>query len=232
MSPRPAPRSVRLALRRKLRESRSALRSAAWSCAAACCALLASACASEERALPRLGSAEVVADFDSYVIRRVGILPFADPDGGIEPKGVLQGAFYAELQRCTPYDLLLLDNRDLEEIQRAEPHRRGALRPDTLIALARRYRLDAVLFGTILQQQLFPPQMLSLRADLVSAETGQVLWSGRLHLDANRAEVRDGLRAYYGEGGGPTSGDPSWELALLAPARLARFAAWQVALLL
>lgn len=200
--------------------------------AALCAFAFASGCASSERAIPRLGSAEVVADFDSYAIRRVGILPFADPNGASEPNGLLQGAFFAELQRSTPYDLVLLGNQDLEEIRRAEPHRRGALRPDTLIALARRYRLDAVLFGTILQQQLFPPQMLSLRADLVSAETGQVLWSGRLHLDANRAEVRDGLRAYYGEGGGPTSGDPSWELALLAPARLARFAAWQVALLL
>jgi len=199
---------------------------------ALCASALASACASTERAIPRLGNAEVVADFDSYAIRRVGILPFADANGASEPQNVLQGAFYAELQRSTPYDLVLLNARDLEEIQRAEPHRRGALQPGTLIALAQRYRLDAVLFGTILQQQLFPPQMLSLRADLVSAETGQVLWSGRLHLDANRAEVRDGLRAYYGEGGGPTSGDPSWELALLAPARLARFAAWQVALLL
>ena len=93
-------------------------------------------------------------------------------------------------------------------------------------------RVDAILFGTVTQSRFYPPQILSLQIDLVAAETGVVIWSSAVHLDANDKRVLEGLEIYYGR---KTAGDesaPSWEVSLLSPERFARFGAFQIACLL
>ena len=80
--------------------------------------------------------------------------------------------------------------------------------------------------------QFFPPQKLSAQLDLVAAETGLVIWSSAVHLDANDPHVREGLEAYYGSLDDGWEGQQDWRIALLSPARFAQFAAYQVASLL
>jgi membrane dipeptidase len=95
------------------------------------------------------------------------------------------------------------------------------------------YSLDAVLFGTVTQSQFFPPQKLSVSVDMVAAETGLVIWSSTVHLDATEERVRDGLEAYFSNTRGvPEDAAQDWRLALLSPSRFAQFAAFQVASLL
>ena len=64
--------------------------------------------------------------------------------------------------------------------------------------------------------------------DMVSAETGLVIWASAVHLDATDDRVVDGLKVYYGN----ETQEDDWRLALLSPERFARFAAFQVACLL
>jgi hypothetical protein len=191
--------------------------------------LAAASCVFLPEEVPLLGSAQVASDFDSYDLRRVGVMPFQGEGVDLHRSRELQMAFYSEFSRTTPFELVLLTESDLEEVYGSEPHRRGRYHPRTIIETSRRYNLDAILFGAVVREQLFPPQELSSQVDMVAAETGLVIWSASVHLDAGDPRVREGLRIYYG------SADPSaesWHLALVSPTRFARFAAYQVASLL
>ena len=178
--------------------------------------------------LPKLAHAVVSPDFDTYPLRRVGLLPFTGPEVSVPRALELQKALHTELAQSTPYELVQLAERDLYELEQSDPHRQGVYKPRTIIDLAQAYHLDGILFGTITQERFFPPLLLSLAVDLVSAETGLVLWSGSVHLDASDARVQDGLRIYAGNPADPEA----WRVALISPERFARFAAFQIACLL
>jgi hypothetical protein len=187
-----------------------------------------SACFTARPSMPRLANAVVSNDFESYTLRRVGILPFTgrgiDAAQGVD----LQQALHSELSQSTPFELVLLDANDTMELTASDPYRRGWYEPRTIIGLSRRFDLDAILFGTVPQERFYPPQLLSLQVDLVSAETGLVVWSASVDLDATDPRVVDGLKLFYGAEGD----EQSWRVALLSPERFARFAAFQLACLL
>jgi len=184
--------------------------------------------------MPALAVAQVSGDFGTYEVRRVGIMPFV----GEVPEATaraLQLGLFSEMQLSSTFELVVLDPSDLEEVEVSEPFRRGWYRPRTIIDLSKRYKLDAILFGQVTQQRFFPPQLLSLQVEMVAAETGLVIWSSSVHLDATDQRVLDGLQIYYGNGGARRrdgSEVDDWRLALLSPERFARFAAYQIASLL
>ena len=189
---------------------------------------LASCLVASPPRMPSLANATVSSDFESYRIHRVGLLPFSGEDITPERSVDLQAAFHSELSQSTPFEVVMLGGADLEALEESEPYRRGWYRPKTIIGLSKRYSLDAILFGTVTQERFYPPQILALQVDLVSAETGLVIWSAAVHIDANDPRVLDGLQLYYGA----EEGEDAWRLSLLSPERLGRFAAFQVACLL
>ena len=178
--------------------------------------------------MPSLANAIVSSDFESYSLRRIGLLPFSGRELDAEQALELQHALHSELAQSTPYEIVLLDANDLAELEASDAHRRGWYKPRTIIGLSQRYSLDGILFGTVTQERFFPPQLLSLQTDLVSAETGLVIWSGSVNLDASDQRVLDGLKVYYGN----EQDEEDWRVALLSPERFARFAAFQIASLL
>ena len=179
--------------------------------------------------MPRLASAVVSSDFDSYALRRIGLPPFSARDSATTRGLDLPRALHSELSQSTPFEIVRLDGADLAELDASDPYRRGWYKPKTIIGLAERYNLDGILFGTVTQERFYPPQLLSLQVDLVSAETGLVIWSGSVNLDASDGRVQTGLKVYYA---GAEEDDQSWRVALLSPERFARFAAFQIACLL
>ena len=186
---------------------------------------LISGCLAPRMSMPQLATTHVTSDFGSYRIQRVGLLPFAG-DAVTHGQGKdLQAAFLSEVSRAASFELVLLDESDLEEIEASEPYRRGWYSPRTIIGLSQRYSLDAVFFGTVTQLRYYPPQVFSLQVDMVSAETGMVIWTSAVHLDANDPRVLDGLRIYYEAEGD----EEAWQLALVSPERFARFAAYMIA---
>lgn len=180
------------------------------------------------RSMPTLANAVVSSDFESYALRRIGLLPFSGRGLSAQQGADLQRALHVELAQSTPFELVPLDAHDLAELEASDPHRRGWYRPRTIIGLAQRYSLDAILFGVVTQERFFPPQLLALQVDLVASETGLVIWSGTVNLDASDPRVVDGLQLYYGN----EDDQETWRVALLSPERFARFAAFQIACLL
>jgi hypothetical protein len=182
--------------------------------------------------MPELAHARVAQDFHTYTIRRVGLMPFRGEDISPDRARSLQQGFLAELTASTPFEVLMLDERDIEEVEISEPYRRGWYKPRTIIKVSKRYQLDALLFGTVTAERFYPPLSLGLQVDMVSAETGLVIWSSSIHIDAKDPVVVDGLRLFYGDRGPHREEDEDWRLSLLSPERFGRFAAYQVACLL
>lgn len=191
--------------------------------------LIAFSCAAPMRA-STLASARLAPDFESYTLRRVGLLPLTGAEMDPEREPEMQAAFFAEVSRMTNFEVVALTPEDLEEVPRSEPYRRGGYQPRTVIALARRFRVDALLIGTVTDYEVFPPLKLGVQLDLVASETGLAIWSASVVLDAGRQDVRDALEEWsrrdLGEEG------ETWREGLVSPRKFARFAAHEIARLL
>lgn len=196
--------------------------------AALCGVMLSSGCMFNQPTDLNLASAHVTSDFETYSLRRVGLVPLSGLDLDADQEQVMRSAIFTEFSRGTPYEIVPLDLQDLEEVPGSDPYRRGRYDPRTVIALARRYQLDGVFVTTITDHQFFDPQRLSMQVDLVATETGIAIWSGSIHLDAASPEVRKSLRAYCKR----VDESESWEVNLLSPRSFAHFAAHQLARML
>ncbi len=194
-------------------------------------ALAASGCQTS-MTVPMMGSAKITSDFDSYALQRVGILPFTelnkDPMAGHEI-GALETSFHSEFATATPYHLVPLRSQDLAEVLAPDPFREGWYAPATLRTLRDRFRLDAVLVGTITSRRVVTPQVLGVQLDLVSCETGQTIWSSDLQLDASNEETRAAIDTWAKGTLGEAHGA---RMTLLSPKKFASFAAFQMARLL
>lgn len=193
-------------------------------------ALATSGCALfETKATPLLATGRITSDFQSYSLRRVGLLPFATTPDDNTGDEALEDAFHAELVVATGYEVIPLRADDLLESRGLEPHRRGAYPAATLLELRRRFLLDAVAVGVVTTRRVVPPQRLGVQFDLVSCETGATLWSANILIDASDADTRAALGKWAAAHTELTGGA---DLALLSPRRFARFAAWQIMQLL
>jgi hypothetical protein len=197
-------------------------------------ALLSTACAVHQPKVhmpdePPLAAAARAGDYDSYPLRRVGLLPFAGGDLDVQRAADLQRVFELELGARARFEVIALDLRDLEAVDVSDPYRRGVYKPTTIIELARRYRLDGLLVGTVTQLRTYTPQRLSLELELVAAETGQAIWRSTLALDSGAERVKRSIDVWCNnqrtDGLAPESSD----LVLLSPERFAQFAAYEVA---
>ena len=179
--------------------------------------------------LPPLARAEATEDLATYRLTRVGLLPFAGDELGEAHATTLQRAFLLELGQLAPFEVVRLAPDDLAEVQSSEPYRRGLYQPRTLLDLAERFRLDGILIGSVIQASVYPPQVLGLELDLVSCETGMVLWTASLHVDASDAAVRRHLDEFQRSQETTEDWEGGVQLTLISPSRFARFAAHAVA---
>ena len=191
--------------------------------------LLASACQSAPPDPGPLATSAVARDLSSYSITRVGMMPFHGRGLDAEGAAICSGAFQLELSRVMPYEIVPLGQTDLDEVQAADPYRRGRYDPRTILEVSRRYRLDALLIGTVTQREPYPPQVLGLELEMVATETGLPLWSSSVQLDAGDARVRARIDLWQASHKADGGGRESVQLTLVSPERFARFAAWEVA---
>jgi hypothetical protein len=140
----------------------------------------------------------------------------------------LQDDLLGFLGQGTPYEGVEISERELGEIELGEPLRDGVLEVETLLALARRFKVDAVLYTAVTRERIYSPLALGLQAELVAVDTGQVVWAADVQLDAADEPVREAVRLYYRRRHGETEGGGGWEVSLIAPRRFARFGAWQL----
>ncbi len=197
---------------------------------ASLCALLLAGCASAPPVPEILGSAEIVSDFHTYELRRVGLMPLACESLDTDLREAIETALLTELDAATAFEIVRLEEADLGEVPTSQPYRTGSYQPETILALARRYHLDGLLLGTLTDQQFFAPMRLGLQLDLVAAETGLAIWTASVQLDTSRVDVKQSLDAWSQVHLGES--ETGTHIAHISPARLARFAAWQIASLL
>lgn len=182
---------------------------------------------STPKLLPTLARTRASDDLDTYSLRRVGLLPPLGAQG--EEAAALQAALGFELARRAPFEVIALDAGDLAEVQLDQPHVRGRYTPQSILAIAHRFRLDGLLVGTVTHLEPYAPQSLGLGLELVAVDTGLVVWSSTIDVDTSELRVRDSLEAYQASRLG--GGDPADDLSvlMLSPASLMRFAASEMA---
>jgi hypothetical protein len=194
-----------------------------------CAAFLVPGCRSLKGERPAsLASASASPDLASYPLRRVGLPPLLGSVLELQQGAELQESLQLELAAVAPFELVRLGAADVAEVRASEPHRRGWYEPRTVLELARRYQLDALLVATVTQLSTYPPQTLALQVELVACETGLPIWSAQIALDASDPRVRASLEAYERRHR-TTGGETSPQLTLLSPSRFARFAANELA---
>lgn len=199
-----------------------------WRLAALALLLTTSCVTFREEASP-LSTTRIVADYETYTVRRVGLVPFTGNGLTGEEACELQTTFFTELSRRADFEIVPLTPNDLEEIPGSEPFRAGWIRPRTIIDLSRRFRLDAILIGTMTERQVFTPQRFGAQVDMIASETGVPIWSSIVHIDASDERVRYGMERWFDTSRATYKTGETWELALLSPRRFAQYAAYEVA---
>jgi hypothetical protein len=186
-------------------------------------------CATTAKVETELVHARVTADYATYRVERVGLLPFRGEVRDAEQQRALQAAFARSLAHHARFEVVVLAAEDLEEVPESEPLRRGWVRPETVLSLGRRYALDGLLCGTIAEAQSFTPLKLALQVDLVATETGLPIWSASTSLDGGEEQVRSAVQAWHDEQRNQESGGEPWDLSLVSPRRFAEFAVEEIA---
>ena len=118
--------------------------------AALLCVLGLMACTATRSELTPVARARVASDYGSYSLRRVGVLPFEGAAIEIDHGKDLQASFVAELSTQVSWEIVSLTAADLEELPQHDSLRRGRGKPEAILELARRYRLDGIIVGTVL----------------------------------------------------------------------------------
>lgn len=132
-----------------------------------------------------LASASVVADFDSYTLRRIGLMPIGGLDPALSESREMATTLAGEFAAATGLEVLVLTPSDLSEVKDLQPHARGEFNMQTIIEVGKRHRLDGLLVATLTERNVYPPQRLGLQMDFVATETGMSLWFGNLAADAS-----------------------------------------------
>jgi hypothetical protein len=205
------------------------MRSFVAACAFASFAGGLAGCSSTQSSEPWLASARAASDFDSYHLARIGLLPFHGAQIDAAQSQALQQAFSFELSRAAPFEVVVLSPADLAEARASDPYTHGEYETRGVLEIAQRFRLDGLMMGTVTDMQVYTPQALAMQVELVSCETGLAIWSARVHLDTTDAGTREQLERFAGTEPDNDEHSAAAQLSWLSPARLARFAAREVA---
>lgn len=178
---------------------------------------------------PTLARSRSTADFASYPLQRVGLLPLSS-DSGVDARlRELQQSLAFELSRSAPFEVVLLSESDLAEVAPPDAHQRGTYSPQTILTAARRFRLDGLLVGTVTHFENYAPLALGVKLELVPVETGLPIWIADLDLDTSETRVRESIDIYQArrlDAGGDAADSA---VLLLSPGSFLRFAAGEVA---
>lgn len=192
-------------------------------CGAASCALV------HRDPPPELARTRSVKDFPTYSLQRVGLLPMVGAGLDVRRQEEFRQAFLFEFARAAPYEVVALSEGQVAEVDPTRPYERGVYSARTVLELARRFRLDGLLVGAVTQLEMYSPQLLSVQLELVSAETGLTIWSSSVHIDGGDRALAPNFEHFRRMQADDPAGSADLQVTLLSPARLARFAAYEIA---
>lgn len=134
---------------------------------------------------------------DLASVRRVMVLPFAEEPGVVAECNRIRDAYISELQKLRRFELVPLPESAAEVAQLQASLRHGRVATDSIVELCNRYRVDAVLAGSITTYRAYTPPSLGMRTQLVSIHSGSVIWAVDAIYDSNDRSMQSDLRHYY-----------------------------------
>ncbi len=162
------------------------------------------------------------AELATLDLRRIVLVPFHDESGSGPHRETVERAMAHAIEKESGIAVVLVGDAGMREIGTQDvPHRTGRYRLEPVLELAFRYGADAILFGSITAFRAYTPQVLGVRAELVSASTGLVVWSVDAHFDLSDENARRALEAHFGDRASRVARAPSWETAQTSPAAIA-----------
>lgn len=167
------------------------------------------------------------SDFAGYEVKRVVVFPFADQSDSVsgEPLFALHAAFVREMRKRSPYEVVQLPRETMLEVEASDPAKTGEYQVEALIAVGRRFRADAIVFGRVTAARSYYPQTLGLRTEMVSTKTGATLWEVDAMYDAGDRDVENAVRLHFEKEVAHYTESEDWRTILLSPSRFAGFVA-------
>jgi len=162
-------------------------------------------------------------------VRRVLVPPFQDLTGHPGEVARIRDSMVDALARRGRFELVPVQAHELRDEIPASVFEAGAVPRRALLAAARRYRADAVLFGAVTRYRPYEPLLVALQVELVTADDGRSDWSASGTFDAATQDVVADVRNYHDVTLAATSSLEGWRLLLLSPSRFVDYACARLA---
>lgn len=202
-------------------------RALAWCLAA----LLAGGCSMRggtPAAVP-VASSYANAPSDGRDILRVVVPPFQDETGSPQQTEVVRTALMRALGKRQRFEMIPVGEHELREFLPPSTFETGIIPRDVLLAAARRYRADGVLFGVLTQFRPYEPLIIGMSVELASVGTGEVVWSTSGLYDAGTKAVAQDVHNYSNTNLAGTSSLEGWRINLMSTSRFTEYACARVA---
>ncbi len=161
-------------------------------------------------------------------LRRVLLLPFTVESQRDKVVDEVTEAFYIELQKSAKFEIIVPQGFQDILSQQNDIWNRGLIRSETIEEAKRRYKVDAIMFGTITQYQPYEPPSLGIKIGMFSTVSGNIMWSSDALFDSSEASVIKLVKTYYKEHYKRRQSLYEWKIILLSTKRYAQFVAYHM----
>jgi hypothetical protein len=160
---------------------------------------------------------------------RVVVPPFQDETGSAQQAEVVRLALMRALGKRQRFEMIPVGEHELREFLPPATFESGIIPRDVLLAAARRYRADGVLFGVLTQFRPYEPLVVGMSVELAAVNTGEVVWSSSGLYDAATRAVTQDVHNYSNTELAKTSSLEGWRIILMSPSRFTEYACARVA---
>ncbi len=167
-------------------------------------------------------------EYNNAGIHRVLLVPFAFETNREKVVNEVTEAFFVELQKSAKFDVVLPHEFPDKLLLQNDLWIKGLVRAETVIEAKKRFKVDAIIFGTITHYKPYEPPILGIKVGMFSTVTGNVIWTADIILDSSEASVVQLVRTYYRRNYQRKQSLYGWKIILVSMKRYAQFAAHQV----
>jgi hypothetical protein len=167
-------------------------------------------------------------EYNNTGVHRVLLVPFTFETNREKVINEVTEAFSIELQKSAKFDIVLPHGFPEKLLLQNDLWNKGLVRAETVIEAKKRFKVDAIIFGTITHYKPYEPPILGMKVGMFSTATGNVIWTADTILDSSEATVVRLVKTYYRTNYQRKQSLYGWKIILLSMKRYAQFAAHQV----
>ncbi len=167
-------------------------------------------------------------EYNNTGVHRVLLVPFTFETNREKVINEVTEAFSIELQKSAKFDIVLPHGFPEKLLLQNDLWNKGLVRAETVIEAKKRFKVDAIIFGTITHYKPYEPPILGMKVGMFSTATGNVIWTADTILDSSEATVVSLVKTYYRTNYQRKQSLYGWKIILLSMKRYAQFVAHQV----